>query len=75
MCSNVVCHLCLRDHKLESVQSLEGGEAHDIEGKKVDVIVNKYDDDIILNYLKKLFGIKKKEEKKEHADEGQTQSY
>ncbi|KAK6878186.1 Siderophore iron transporter ARN1 [Candida tropicalis] len=69
------CALCLRDHKLESVQSLEGGEAHDIEGKKVDVIVNKYDDDIILNYLKKLFGIKKKEEKKEHADEGQTQSY
>ncbi|RCK59047.1 Siderophore iron transporter 1 [Candida viswanathii] len=55
--------LCLRDHKLESVQSLEGGEIHESKGHQVDVVVNKYDDDIILNFFKKLFGIKKKEKK------------
>lgn len=55
--------LCLRDHKLESVQSLEEGERYAGNGKQVDVVVNRYDDDIILNYLKKLVGIKKKEKK------------
>lgn len=44
----------LRDHPLESVQSLE--EAHD-EGMiaKGDVIVNNYDEDVILKPFKKLF--------------------
>ncbi|RCK66706.1 Siderophore iron transporter ARN1 [Candida viswanathii] len=60
----LVCALCLRDHKLESVQSLEGGEAHDVDGKQVDVIVNKYDDDIIFDWLKKVFGRKKKDTEK-----------
>ncbi|RCK59046.1 Siderophore iron transporter ARN1 [Candida viswanathii] len=62
----LICALSLRDHKLESVQSLEDGDVHDVNGKKVDVMVNRYDDDVIINYIKRVFGKKneKKEEKK-----------
>jgi SIT family siderophore-iron:H+ symporter-like MFS transporter len=48
--------LCLRDHKLESVQSLEleHGDAG-VKDKDGEVILNNYDDDIIIGKLKGLF--------------------
>ncbi|KAL6452035.1 SIT1 Siderophore iron transporter 1 [Candida maltosa Xu316] len=59
----LLCALLVRDHKLESVQSLEGGEIHQISKKSENVVmVNKYDDDIIFNYFRKLFGKAKKNE-------------
>lgn len=60
-----IAGLCLRDHKLAKVQSMDaengGGElgpiggAHEIRGKNY-VQVNNNDDDLIFKYLKKWFG-------------------
>ena len=52
--------LCLRDHRLESVQSLElehGDEG--VKDKEGEVILNDYDEDIIIKKLRGLFSRKK----------------
>ena len=52
--------LCLRDHRLESVQSLElehGDEG--VKDKEGEIILNDYDEDIIIKKLRGLFSRKK----------------
>lgn len=48
----------LRDHRLDSVQSLELDNDHEkgVKSKKGEIIVNNYDDDLIVAKFKKLFG-------------------
>lgn len=45
----------LRDHKLESVQSLELAHEEGIKAEDGEVVVNDYDNDIILSKIKSLF--------------------
>ncbi|KAG7661809.1 uncharacterized protein J8A68_004665 [[Candida] subhashii] len=47
----------LRDHRLDSVQSLGMQTADEEKGKEDEVVVNNYDDDIILTKLKNMFKI------------------
>lgn len=65
----LLCGLCLRDHKLASVQSMDAendiGEIKRGPEKngKIYVQVNKYDDDKILKFFKRCVGIKPKDNK------------
>lgn len=64
----LLCGLCLRDHKLQSVQAMDaetdigGGQTHNGPEKqgKYWVQVNKYDDDKIFKFVKRVFGKKSK---------------
>jgi SIT family siderophore-iron:H+ symporter-like MFS transporter len=59
LCVPLMCMaLCLRDHKLEAVQSLELDHKDGVKSNDGTVIVNKNDEDIIITKIKQLFGKK-----------------